>query len=210
MVIMSTSRVGKKPIIIPSGVEVNLNGHDLTIKGPKGKMNFPIHPFVHLGIADGQIQVGINENDDSDSEEGGSTGTSLGIKKSNYCRSGSGTKLKKSIPGTTRAKIANIIHGVTQGFERKLLLVGVGYRAQMKGQFLALSLGFSHPVEFPVPEGITIEAPTLTEIIVKGPDKDLVGLVASKIRAYRSPEPYKGKGVRYANENVVRKETKKK
>jgi len=188
---MSGSRVGRKPVTIPKGVEAVIAGQELTIKGPKGKSILPIHPLVEILIDDGSIQVKINEN-------------------SGYRRSGSGSKLSKSITGTTRAKIANVIHGVTNLFERKLLLVGVGYKALAKGKVLGLTLGFSHPIDFAVPEGITIECPSPTEIIVKGTDKDLVGLVASKIRAFRGPEPYKGKGIRYADEVIVRKETKKK
>jgi large subunit ribosomal protein L6 len=188
---MSASRVGRKPVTIPSGVEVKVEGQELAIKGPKGSFIVPLHPYVEVVVENGFVKVQSNT-------DGG------------YCRSGSGSKLRKAIAGTTRANIANMVHGVTHAFERKLLLVGVGYKAQAKGKVLSLSLGFSHPVEFDVPEGITIETPIPTEILVKGTDKKLVGLVASKIRSYRGPEPYKGKGVRYANENIVRKETKKK
>lgn len=123
---------------------------------------------------------------------------------------GASTKLYRSIAGTVRANINNSIHGVSQGFERKLVLVGVGYRAQAKGKILSLSLGFSHPTEFNVPEGVTIETPTQTEILIKGANKELVGLVAANIRRIRGPEPYKGKGIRYANEVIELKETKKK
>lgn len=188
---MSASRVGRKPVTIPSGVEVKLQGQELAIKGPKGQFSMPLHPFVAVTIENGEVKVEEN-------------------KAGGYCRNGSGSKLLKSITGTTRANIANVVHGVTHNFERKLLLVGVGYKAQAKGDVLSLSLGFSHPVDFNVPAGITIETPIPTEILVKGTDKTLVGLVASQIRSYRGPEPYKGKGVRYANENIVRKETKKK
>jgi large subunit ribosomal protein L6 len=188
---MSASRVGRKPVTIPSGVEVKVQGQELAIKGPKGNFQVSLHPFVEV-IVEGAL-IKIQPNSDGA-----------------YCRNGSGSRLRKAIAGTTRANIANMIHGVTNTFERKLLLVGVGYKAAAKGKILSLSLGFSHPVEFDVPEGITIETPIPTEVIVKGTDKRLVGLVASKIRSYRSPEPYKGKGVRYANEVIVRKETKKK
>lgn len=191
MSVASASRVARKPVIIPSGVEVKVTGQSLAIKGPKGKFEVPIHPLVTVMVEDNTVKVASND-------EGG------------YTRSGSGGKLRNSITGTTRAKIANMIHGVTQMFERKLVLVGVGYRAQAKGKLLGLTLGFSHPVDHPVPEGITIETPSQTEILVKGTDKDLVGLVASQIRAYRGPEPYKGKGIRYADEQIERKETKKK
>lgn len=188
---MSTSRVARKPVAIPKGVDIKLVDQELIIKGSKGQLSLPVHRHVHVDIQDGQINVRTNT-------EGG------------YSRTGSGAKLKKSITGTTRAKIFNMITGVTNGFERKLLLVGVGYRAQAKGKLLGLTLGFSHPVDFKIPEGITIETPSQTEIIVKGIDKHLVGHTAAMIRAIRSPEPYKGKGVRYADENIVRKETKKK
>ena len=188
---MATSRVGRKPVTIPAGVDVKLQGHDLHVKGPKGQMSLPVHPGVLIQIENDAIKFRSNS-------EGG------------YCRSGSGMKLSKSIIGTARAKIANLVHGVTVGFERKLLLVGVGYRAQVKGKELNLTIGFSHPVSFKAPEGITIETPSLTEIIVKGIDKHLVGHVASMIRDVRSPEPYKGKGIRYSDEIIVLKETKKK
>jgi len=186
----AASRVQRKPISIPSGVEVKIVNQLINIKGPKGQAELGIHPFVSVGVEDGHVKVQPNTE-----------GKHL---------TGANGKLSKSIPGTMRSQIANIIDGVTKGFERKLVLVGVGYRAQAKGKVLALSLGFSHPVEFPVPAGITIETPTQTEILVKGVNKELVGLVAAKIRAYKSPEPYKGKGVRYANEVVEIKETKKK
>lgn len=188
---MSASRVGRKPVTIPKGVEVKIQGQELSIKGPKGVKQVILHPFIQVVVEGSLLKVQENEN-------------------KGYSRSGSGSKLRKSITGTTRANLANVIHGVTESFEKKLLLVGVGYKAQTKGKFLSLTLGFSHPVEFPIPEGITIETPTVTEIIVKGMSKRQVGLVASKIRAYRGPEPYKGKGVRYANEIIERKETKKK
>ncbi len=191
MSVMSTSRVGRKPVAIPTGVNVNIQGQELTIKGPKGDFQISIHPFVQVLVEDDLIKVKSNS-------EGG------------YCRSGSGEKLRKSITGTTRAQISNMVHGVAHLFERKLLLVGVGYKAQTKGNVLGLTLGFSHPVDFVIPEGITIETPTVTEIVIKGKDKNIVGLVASKIRSYRGPEPYKGKGIRYSDEKIVRKETKKK
>jgi large subunit ribosomal protein L6 len=191
MSIAVTSRVARQPVTIPNGVEVKVQGSDLAIKGPKGNVIFPLHPLVRVTIEDGSLKV---EN----TEETG------------YIRTGSGSKLRKSITGTTRASIANIIHGISNLFERKLLLVGVGYKAAMKGKVLGLTLGFSHAVDFPIPEGITIETPTPTEIVVKGLNKELVGLVSSKIRAFRSPEPYKGKGIRYSDEKIELKETKKK
>lgn len=188
----TTSRVGRKPIAIPAGVNVDLKEKVLAIKGPKGTRSLTIHPFVSLQVANDSITIKLDQSSE------------------NYTRSGSGKKLLNAIPGTTRAEIHNAVLGVTTGFERKLLLVGVGYRAQVKGHVLALTLGFSHPVEFPIPEGITIETPSVTEIMVKGSDKHLVGHTAAKIRAFRGPEPYKGKGIKYANEIIVRKETKKK
>lgn len=188
---MTTSRVARKPVMIPSGVEIKMQGQDLSIKGPKGHLNMPLHPAVKIEIENkNQLKV-VASND-------------------GYSRSGTGSKLKKSITGTIRAKIHNMVHGVTSGFERKLVLVGVGYRAQVKGKSLHLSIGYSHPVVIEAPEGVIFEAPSLTEVIVKGIDKHLVGHTASIVRAVRPPEPYKGKGIRYANEIVVRKETKKK
>lgn len=189
---VSASRVGRKPVAIPTNVNIKVEGERLAIKGPKGQNNLDIHPYIQVSIEEGQLKVLLREGKDV------------------YCRSGSGMKLQKSIAGTLRAKINNAVYGVTKGFERKLVLVGVGYRAQAKGKVLSLTIGFSHPVEFKVPEGITIETPSVTEIIVKGADKHLVGHTASMIRDIRSPEPYKGKGIRYANEVVIQKETKKK
>lgn len=188
---MATSRIGRKPVAIPSGVDVKVVGQEMMIKGPKGQTVFPIDPFVQIDIEDGQVKIRSK--------------TSAG-----YCRSGSGSKSLRSITGTTRAKLHNTIAGVAKGFERKLLLVGVGYKAQAKGKILNLIIGYSHPVDFKVPEGITIETPSPTEVIVKGIDKHLVGHTASMIRAVREPEPYKGKGIRYANEVIILKETKKK
>lgn len=188
---MSTSRVGRKPVTIPSGVEVSVLANEIAVKGPKGKAVFPLDPQVSVIVEKGIVRFETNK-------EGG------------YCRNGSGQKLRKSIVGTTRSKVAGMIHGVSHAYERKLLLVGVGYKAQAKGKTLGLSLGYSHPVEYALPEGITIETPTPTEIIVKGTDKRLVGEVCAQIRAYRPPELYKGKGVRYSDEQIILKETKKK
>jgi large subunit ribosomal protein L6 len=188
---VTTSRIGRKPVTIPSGVEVKLHEHKLSVKGPKGQLSMNIHPFVHVMIEHNEIKVQPNDETKS-------------------IITGASKKLYKAIAGTERANINNIIHGVTHGFERKLTLIGVGYRAQAKGKILALSLGYSHPTDFAVPEGVTVETPTQTEIIVKGVNKELVGLVAAKIRSVRGPEPYKGKGVRYADEVVELKETKKK
>ncbi len=188
---MATSRVGRKPITVPAGVDVSVQGQELHIKGPKGHTNMPIHPAVLIQIEEGHIKFQPSA-------------------KRGYCRSGSGSKLNRSIIGTMRSEVANYVYGVTKGFERKLLLVGVGYRAQAKGKDLNLTVGYSHPVNILAPEGITIETPSQTEILVKGVDKHMVGHIASMIRAVRSPEPYKGKGIRYANEVIVLKETKKK
>jgi large subunit ribosomal protein L6 len=187
---MTTSRIGRKPVVIPAGVVVTMKDLTMSVKGPKGTLSIALHPYVNVTMEDNQIMVHK------------STETEI--------ITGAAKKLYKSIAGTVRSNIFNVIHGVTEGFERKLQLVGVGYRAQLSGKKLALSLGFSHPTEFTVPEGITIETPTQTEIVIKGANKEQVGLVASKIRKIRSPEPYKGKGVRYSNEVIVIKETKKK
>lgn len=186
-----TSRVGRKPITIPSGVTVKLNGSTLEIKGPKGQMDCELHPYMAISIEGNLLTIIQNTN-------------------RGHTRKGSGKRLLNSIPGTERARISNAILGVSKGFERKLILVGVGYRAQVKGKVLNLTLGYSHPIDFTPPEGITIETPSVTEVVVKGIDKHLVGHTASVIRDFRGPEPYKGKGIRYANENIVRKETKKK
>jgi len=176
------SRVAKNPIAIPGGVEMSLLGGVVTAKGPKGQLEFRVHPLVAVSQDEGRWTFG-------------------GVDES---------KKADALAGTTRAIINNMVTGVSQGFERKLTIVGVGYRAQAKGKELQLNLGFSHPVNYPVPEGITIETPTQTEIVVKGADKQQVGQVAAEIRRYRPPEPYKGKGVRYADEHVVRKQAKKK
>lgn len=186
-----TSRIGRKPVVVPSGVDVKINDNKLLVKGPKGQLSLAIHPFVHVLIESGEIKITPNEETIS-------------------MLTGSSKKLYRAIPGTVRANINNVIYGVTQGFECKLVLVGVGYRAQAKGKVLSLSLGYSHPTDFHVPEGVVIETPTQTEIIVKGANKELIGQTAAQIRSIRGPEPYKGKGVRYANEVIELKETKKK
>ena len=176
------SRVAKKPIELPKGVEFRDNDGEITVKGPKGTLSLQLHP-----------QVGIEQDEQS-----------LQI------AARSAAKNAVAMAGTTRALIANMATGVSEGFECKLQLVGVGYRAQVQGNNLNLTLGFSHPVNYPVPEGISIETPSQTEIVIKGIDKQRVGQVAAEIRQYRPPEPYKGKGVRYADERVVIKEAKKK
>ncbi len=186
-----TSRVGRKPVAIPAGVDVKLQNDELQMKGPKGTLSINVHPFVKVTIENQEVKVTMNDDGDD---------VITGAKK----------KLFRSIIGTVRANISNSIQGVSQGFERKLQLVGVGYRAQAQGKVLNLSLGYSHPTPFNVPEGVTVETPTQTEILVKGPCKIVVGQVAAKIRSVRPPELYKGKGVRYANEVIELKETKKK
>ncbi|CAG1022073.1 50S ribosomal protein L6 [Methylococcales bacterium] len=176
------SRVAKNPIAIPKSVEIKLEGNQITVKGSKGVLTANIHPSVKLELGPEAIRV-IPD-------------------KSN--------KIVNSLAGTTRANIYNMVTGVNTGYERKLTLVGVGYRAQGKGNSVSLSLGFSHPVEYQAPDGVVIETPTQTEIVVKGIDKQVVGQVAANIRSYRPPEPYKGKGVRYFDEEIIRKEAKKK
>ena len=176
------SRVAKSPVAIPSGVEVTLSGQALKVKGSKGALEFTVHNDVQLAQEDGQLKVAPRA---------------------------SGQKAV-ALAGTTRALVSNMVQGVSQGFERKLELKGVGYRAQAQGAKLNLTLGFSHPVVYAVPDGITVETPSQTEILVRGADKQQVGQVAAEIRRFRPPEPYKGKGVRYADEHVVIKEAKKK
>lgn len=176
------SRIAKAPIEIPKGVDVKLTGNNMIVKGSKGQLSFDFNPIVGISVADNVIQMQWDkDNKDSIAQA-----------------------------GTARAIANSMVKGVSDGFEKKLTLIGVGYRAQAKGNVLSLSLGYSHPVDYEVPAGITVETPSQTEIIVKGSDKQQVGQVAAKIRAYRPPEPYKGKGVRYADENVVKKEAKKK
>ncbi|MCL5255331.1 50S ribosomal protein L6 [Aliidiomarina haloalkalitolerans] len=176
------SRVAKAPVAIPAGVEVTLNGQEVTIKGTQGTLTRVFNDAVEVVSADQELRAAPRE----------------------------GMANAVAQAGTARALLNNMVVGVTQGFVRKLNLVGVGYRAQAQGNKLNLSLGFSHPVEFNVPAGVTVETPTQTEVVVKGADKQLVGQVAANIRAYRKPEPYKGKGVRYSDEQVRRKEAKKK
>lgn len=176
------SRVAKNPITLPSGVDVTISDEMISVKGPKGNMQFPMHPLVEVAQEEGVIRF----------------------------RPAGGNEKHYAIAGTLRALVNNMVVGVSRGFERKLELVGVGYRAQAQGNKLNLTLGLSHPVEYPVPEGITVETPSQTEIVVKGIDKQKVGQVAAEIRGFRPPEPYKGKGVRYADEQIIRKEAKKK
>lgn len=176
------SRIAKNPVALAAGINVNIAGQQVDVKGPKGSLQMTIHEDVEV------------RQDDS----------SLSVAPRN------GSKSANAMAGTMRSLLDNMVNGVSSGFEKKLQLVGVGYRAQMKGKDLNLTLGFSHPVDYPVPEGVKIETPSQTEIVVSGIDKQQVGQVAAEIRAYRQPEPYKGKGVRYADETIVLKEAKKK
>src|SRR6056300_243728 len=180
------SRVAKSPVTVPQGVEVNLVDGSISIKGKMGELSMNIHPLVKTESTEDGITFNINTSDVKE-------------EKSAWAQA-----------GTARANTANMIQGVTEGWEKRLTLIGVGYRAQAKGKVLDLTLGFSHPVNYDLPEGITLETPSQTEIVVKGIDKQKVGQVAAEIRAFRPPEPYKGKGVRYTDEHVVRKEAKKK
>lgn len=176
------SRIAKAPIAIPSGVSVELNGSQVSVKGPKGSSDWTVHRLVSVEQSDGVLNVKPHK------DEPGAWAQA----------------------GTTRALLNNMVVGVSQGFERKLQLVGVGYRAQVQGSVLKLSLGFSHPVDFPIPAGLQVATPSPTEVIISGHDKQQVGQVAAEVRSIRPPEPYKGKGVRYAGEHVRRKEGKKK
>ena len=174
------SRIAKAPITVAKGVDVKIDGQHVSVKGGKGSMELDVHSNVSVKLEDGVMTV--TPVDDS----------------------------AWAMAGTMRAVLNNMVNGVSEGFAKKLQLVGVGYRAQGKGKVLNLNLGFSHPIDYPVPEGITIETPSQTEIVVSGSDKQRVGQVAAEIRAFRPPEPYKGKGVRYADERIIRKEAKKK
>ena len=176
------SRVAKNPVKLPAGVEVKLNGQLLSIKGAKGALELKLHSSVEVIQDAGELRFAGRNGDQQ----------------------------TRAMAGTTRALVNNMVLGVSQGFERKLQLVGVGYKAQAKGKVLNLALGFSHPIDYELPEGIVAETPSQTEIVLKGIDKQLLGQVAAEIRDFRRPEPYKGKGVRYADEVVLRKEAKKK
>lgn len=176
------SRVAKNPVIVPAGVEVAMNANVITVKGPLGSLDHSLN---------GDVKV-VREGD------------------SLLCSATSNSKQADAMSGTVRALLANMVHGVSSGFERKLTLVGVGYRAQAAGDTLNLTLGFSHPVAYTMPAGVSVTTPSQTEVVLKGADKQRVGQVAAEIRAFREPEPYKGKGVRYSDEVVIMKETKKK
>jgi len=180
------SRIAKSPITIPDGVEVSQSGEVLTVKGKLGEMTMNVHSLVTINNIDNVLTFLPTET----------------------------TKVEErnawAQAGTARANTFNLIKGVTEGWEKKLTLIGVGYRAQARGKVLSLTLGFSHPVNYDLPEGVSVETPSQTEVVVKGIDKQKVGQAAAEIRAFRPPEPYKGKGVRYTDEHVVRKDAKKK
>jgi len=176
------SRIAKSPVELPKGVEFKQDGNVVTLKGGKGELSMELNSEVELTQEDGELKVAPR----------------------------SGSRFAMAITGTMRSLLSNMAHGVTEGYERKLELVGVGYRAQAQGKKLNLTLGFSHPVVYSAPEGVDIQTPSQTEVVITGTDKQKVGQVAAEIRRFRPPEPYKGKGVRYANERVVLKEAKKK
>ena len=173
------SRVAKKPVNLPKGVELNIQPESVSVKGPKGTLSLPKSAGVEITIENGVATLAANDPS------------------------------QIALTGTVRAILANMVKGVTEGFEKKLELVGVGYRAAMQGKDLSLTLGFSHPVVFKAPEGVALETPSQTEILIKGADKQAVGQAAAKIRGFRPPEPYKGKGVRYSGEKITLKEAKK-
>ena len=176
------SRIGKKSVAVPKGVTANVNGQTVTVKGPKGELSFLASDDVQMKFADGRISVEPNNE----------------------------TKRARSAWGMSRTMVSNLFKGVTEGFERRLEINGVGYRAAVSGKNLQLNLGYSHDVVFPIPAGIKIECPKPTEIVISGSNKQVVGQVAAEIRQFRKPEPYKGKGVKYADEHIFRKEGKKK
>lgn len=174
------SRIGRKPITIPSGVNVTLDNTQITVKGPKGSLSREIHKDMKVNVLENEISV----------------------------ERPSDNKLHRSLHGTTRSVVANMVSGVTEGFTKSLDLVGVGYRANKSGDKLVLNVGYSHPVEITPENGIEFDVPTNTKIIVKGIDKELVGAMAAKVRSVREPEPYKGKGIKYEGERILRKEGK--
>jgi len=176
------SRVAKQPITVPNGVEVVLDGQVLRVKGPKGAQDLSINPQVKAELKDGVLQFAPADE----------------------------AQASNALAGTMRAIAQNMVTGVSAGFERRLQLIGVGYRAQAQGTVLNLSLGFSHPINYQLPAGVTVETPSQTEIVVRGVSKQAVGQAAAEIRGFRPPEPYKGKGVKYADETILRKEAKKK
>ncbi len=174
------SRVAKNPVDLPPGVEVKMSGRNIQVKGPKGELSLDLHPTVDMVHEDNQLRLAATTEDSA-----------------------------MAMAGTMRALVSNMVTGVSVGYEKKLTIVGVGYRAQAQGKSLNLSLGFSHPVVYQIAKGVSVETPSQTEIVVSGTDKQLVGQTAAEIRRFRPPEPYKGKGVRYADEQVRRKQAKK-
>ena len=174
------SRVAKNPVDLPTGVEVKMSGRNIQVKGPKGELSLDLHPTVDMVHEDNQLRLAATTEDSA-----------------------------MAMAGTMRALVSNMVTGVSVGYEKKLTIVGVGYRAQAQGNSLNLSLGFSHPVVSQIAKGVAVETPSQTEIVVSGTDKQLVGQTAAEIRRFRPPEPYKGKGVRYADEQVRRKQAKK-
>lgn len=176
------SRIANNPVVVPAAVEIKEDGQLLTVKGPRGTLEHRVHDLVRIKREESELKVSALDT----------------------------SRQANALAGTTRALVNNMVIGVNDGFEKKLELLGVGYRAQAKGKTVNLTLGFSHPIDYTLPEGVTAETPSQTEIVIKGNDKQQVGQVAAEIRAFRPPEPYKGKGVRYSDEQVVRKEAKKK
>ncbi|MDF2182697.1 50S ribosomal protein L6 [Neptuniibacter sp. CAU 1671] len=176
------SRIAKNPVVVPAGVELKLDGQSISVKGSNGQLSLDVHPSVEVKQEEGTLTFAARD----------------------------GSKLARSLSGTTRSLVNNMVVGVTQGFQKTLQLQGVGYRAAAKGETLNLVLGYSHPIDYVLPAGIKAETPNQTTVVVSGADKQTVGQVAAEIRAFRPPEPYKGKGVRYENEYVRRKEAKKK
>jgi len=176
------SRVARMPVAVPGGVDVSMGNGTITVKGPQGTLTQSVNPLVTITREGAELKFAASDE----------------------------SREARAMSGTYRALVANMVHGVSKGFERKLNLVGVGYRAQAQGASLNLSLGFSHPVVHVMPDGVKCETPTQTEILIKGADKQKVGQIAAEIRAFRGPEPYKGKGVKYENEQILRKEGKKK
>ena len=176
------SRIGKRPVTVPSGVTATVEGQTVKMKGPKGQLQFVVHDDVEVKLENGQVKVNPRVE----------------------------TNRARALYGTARAQVANLVEGVTKGFEKKLEITGVGYRAAMQGKNLQLALGYSHDVVYPIPEGITVTVPKPTEITITGSNSQRIGQVAAEIRSYRPPEPYKGKGVKYVDEFIFRKEGKKK
>ena len=176
------SRIAKSPVIVPAGVEIKIDGQSVNVKGKNGQLSLEVHPSVEVSQEEGSVKFAAREE----------------------------SKLSRSLSGTTRSLVNNMVVGVSEGFKKTLELQGVGYRAAAKGNTLNLNLGFSHPIDYELPEGIKAETPNVTTIVLSGADKQVLGQAAAEIRAFRPPEPYKGKGVRYADEYVRRKEAKKK